>query len=364
MASVNGSGLVTGIGLGTATVSATSEGKSGTATVSVSEASGCSNSLSNVSLPLCDGTYSQSITASTFPAGSVIQAQHPGKVRFTGSFTTGSNLTFRGIVVVNADQKILGSGSVFEDMSFVGGPSCGNNVNTATGSNVTIRRSAFYGKGGRYQVLVYQQSGVTLEDVIIRSDGGWGQASGCSGNEPNAALNFYNSSNVTCSGCILFDGITEATSSELLGGLGVNCHNTSSGMLFENNVTVNSVGAYWAGGNGACNNVVIRNSVARGNHSAYGLWAYVHNVVGTAQLVNFTSDGGCANYKGSTTLTDSKVGSEDGCTGSMNGVGASVTLNTTFLDDPRWRQEMCTDAGVTRGWCSTTKTLSEYLKSF
>ncbi|MCP4449584.1 MAG: hypothetical protein GY811_30265 [Myxococcales bacterium] len=39
---------------------------------------------------------------------------------------------------------------VFERMSFVGGPACGNAVNTSASSNTVIRDSAFYGAGGRY----------------------------------------------------------------------------------------------------------------------------------------------------------------------------------------------------------------------
>jgi uncharacterized protein YjdB len=363
IATVSGTGLVTAKAAGGATITATSEGKSGTATVTVTEPSGCSPVLSDVSLPLCDGTYTQSISSSTFASGSVIQALNPGKVRFTGSFRPGSNLTFRGIVVINSDEKGLGAGNLYEEMSFVGGPACGNTVNVTVGSNTTIRRSAVYGRGGRYQVLVYQKSAVTLQDVIIRSDGGWGQGgSGCTEFEPNAALNSYDSSGFTCLGCILFDGITEADgSSEVLGGLGVNCHESNSNMVFENSLTVNSRGAYWAEGNGSCDGVVVRNSAAFGNVSSGG---WTRNVAGRTDLINFSSDRDCRSWEGTTELTNSNVRASDGCNGSTSGAGASITLNTAFLDNPRWRQEMCTDAGVTRGWCGTTMTLSEYLASF
>jgi uncharacterized protein YjdB len=363
IATVSGTGLVTATGAGTATITATSEGKSGAATMTVTVPSGCSAQLSDVSLPLCDGTYTQSISSSTFSSGSVIQAVNPGKVRFTGSFRPGNNLTFRGIVVINSDEKGLGSGNLYEEMSFVGGPACGNTVNVTVGSNTTIRRSAVYGRGGRYQVLVYQKTGVRLEDVMIRSDGGWGVgSSGCTEFEPNAALNSYDSSNFTCLGCILFDAITEAhSSSEVLGGLGVNCHDSNSNMVFENSLTVNSRGAYWAEGNGSCDGVIVRNTAALGNVSSGG---WTRNVSGRTDLINFTSDRDCRSWEGTTELTNSSVRSSDGCNGSTSGAGASITLNTAFLDNPRWRQEMCTDAGVTRGWCATTKTLSEYLASF
>jgi hypothetical protein len=307
--------------------------------------------------------YSQSISSGTFPSGATIQAQNPGGVRFTGSFSPGSNLTFRGIVVINSDQKELGSSNVFEDMSFVGGPSCGNTVNVLIGSNTTIRRSAIYGRGGRYQVLAYQVSNVTMEDVIIRSDGGWGQGgSGCTEFEPNAAMNFYNSNGLTCRGCILFDGITQADgSSELIGGLGVNCHITSGNSTFENSLIVNSQRGFWADGLGTCNSQNIINSASYASDP----WGFTRNVQGTTTLTNFSTDGNCGGFKGNTTLVNSKVtGSNSGCSGGTNGAGATLALNTTFLNNPRWRQEMCTDAGVTRGWCGTALTLSEYLLSF
>jgi hypothetical protein len=251
-------------------------------------------------------------------------------------------------------------------MSFVGGGACGNVANTAILANTTVRRSAFYGRGARYQLLIYQQSGVRLEDVIFRSDGGWGQGSStCTEFEPNAVLNNYNSSNFTCIGCILFDNITQAhNSSEVLGGLGVNCHNTSSTMLFENSMIVNSNAGFYTEGMGTCNQVTIRNSVANDNDSPFGLWGYNRNVNGSTALINFTTDGFCNTFNGSSTLTDSQVAVLNGCTGSTNGAGATMTLNTAFLNNPRWRKEMCTDAGVTRGWCATTVSLSEYLSSF
>jgi hypothetical protein len=363
VAAVSVSGLVTAVGAGTATITATSEGQSGTATVTVTAATGCSTSLSNVSLPLCDGTYSQAITASTFPSNAVIQAQNPGKVRFTGSFSAGSNQTFRGIVVSNSGEKQLGSGNVYEDMSFVGGPSCGNTVNSLAGSNTTIRRSAFYGRGGRYLLLPWHVSGVVLEDVIFRTDGGWGDGgAGCTGYEPNAALNNYDSPDFTCIGCILFDGIvTAGSTSETLGGLGGGGHLTTSGALFENSLIVNSAGGFWQDGMGAWNNVTIRNSAAL-NATTWGL---KRNLIGTTTVVNFTTNTNCGVWTGSIQLSNSRIGgTNDGCSGGATGAGASLQLNTTFLDSPRWRQEMCTDAGVTRGWCGTTKTLSEYLKSF
>lgn len=316
----------------------------------------CSSSLLDVSLPLCDGTYSQSITSSTFVSGQIIEAQHPGKVRFTGAFNSGSNLTFRGVVIDNGNNKTLGANSTYEDMSFIGGPACGNTVNTQVGSNVTIRRSAFYGPGGRYLLLSWQQQGLTVEDAIFRQDGGWGQGASCNGWEPTATLANYDSPDFECVGCIAFDGIITVTSeSEPLGGLGVNGHNSTSNSLFENSLIVNNqAGGFWYDGNGTVGNARVVNS------AAYGVvWGINRNVNGTTIATNFTTDAQCGNWKGSTQLVNSKIAGQSWCSGSTSGAGANIQLNTAFLNNPRWRTELC--AGVSRGWCGTSQTLSQYL---
>lgn len=319
----------------------------------------CSSSLADVSLPLCDGTYEDPVDADTFEAGSTIRAQHAGKVVFTGSFAPGEGLVFRGIVVTGSSQKDLGANNEYEDMSFVGGPPCGNVVNSAVGAGTTVRRSAFYGPGGRYQLLAYQVSDIILEDILIRSDGGWGLSSAdCTEFEPNAALNFYDSSDVSCTRCVLFDGINEADgSSETLGGLGANCHESADNQLFEDNLIVDSQGGFFAEGNGSCGMTAISNSAAYGP-----LWGVKRNVGGSITATNFSTDGNCGAFEGEITLVDSSIAGEiDGCTGATAGAGGTPSLDAAFLDSPRWRQEMCTDAGVSRGWCAAEVSLSEYL---
>jgi hypothetical protein len=325
----------------------------------------CSSSFADVSLPLCDGTYTEPVQAGTFPVGATVRAQHAGSVVFTGPFSPDAGLTFRGIVVKSSSQKALGDDNLYEDISFVGGPECGNTVNAAIGAGTTIRRSAFYGRGGRYQVLAYQVSGVTLEDVIIRSDGGWGMpqpdnATGCSEYEPNAALNFYDSSNVSCTRCVLFDGISEADeSSETLGGLGVNCHESADDQVFESCLIVASQGGFYADGNGSCGATSVTNSASYGTE-----WGIRRNVGGTTTATSFTTDGSCGAFDGEVTLVDSNIqGQNSGCSGSTSGAGGMPALDVAFLDAPRWRKELCTDAGETRGWCSTPLSLSQYLAS-
>jgi hypothetical protein len=324
----------------------------------------CSSSLGDVSQPLCDGAYAQSVGSSTFPSGSVIRAANFGKVRFTGPFDLGSatSLTFRGIVFASATEKNLGMSNVFEDASFVGGPSCGNTVNTLAGSSTTIRRAAFYGPGGRYQLLIYQQTGVVLEDVIFRRDGGWGAgSSACTEFEPTAAVNIYDSSNSGGTGVVVFDSVSDADSSaEDLGELTVNCHAACTGDWWRSSLVKNPIsGAFKYEGMGTVANAEITNSVAKGG--PYGL---TRNVAGTTTATAVTLQGSaaaCAAWKGAVNLTNSSLQGTNDCTGSGSGTGATLQLNTAFLDDPRWRDELCTGQSVTRGWCGTALPLSQYL---
>jgi hypothetical protein len=171
-----------------------------------------------------DGTYSGSVSGAK--ANTVIQAEHDGQVTFTGSFTPGNaGFTMQGIIVKSGSQKELGSNNTYRRMSFVGGPSCGNSVNSLMGSNTRIYESAFYGRGGRYLLLAYKQNGgIVVQDAIFRPDGGWGQSSGCSEGEPHAAYNMYDTEGFTISRAIVVDAIAEATNSENFGGQVVNTH--------------------------------------------------------------------------------------------------------------------------------------------
>ena len=122
-----------------------------------------SSMASGDTLSIADGVYSGSVSG--IKGGTIIQAENDGKVQFTGSFNPGSaGFEMRGIVVKSSDQKELGSGNTYRRMSFVGGPSCGNTVNSLMGSNTKIYDSAFYGRGGRYLLLAYEQKG----GIVVR----------------------------------------------------------------------------------------------------------------------------------------------------------------------------------------------------
>ncbi len=313
-----------------------------------SNLSACISAMSSGdTLRIADGSYSNNVSG--LKANTVIEAQNDGMVKFTGSFNPGnSGFTMRGIVVESNQTKSLGKGNRYERMSFVGGPSCGNTVNSDVNANTTIVQSAFYGLGGRYLVLAYETNNVTMEDVILRPDGGWGATSGCAEYEPHAAYNMYDTDNFDITGAIVVDAISTAhNNSEGIGGQCVNTHNSHGGVgTIRQSAIVTSesgYGSFSSEGNGS-HNVNVVDSVARGNADGWGLY---RNVNGTTTATRFDSDKKVEAFKGSVNRTS----------------GANLTLNMAFLNDPRWKREMCTDAGVSRGFCGSGLGLGDYVSN-
>lgn len=296
-------------------------------------------------LTIYDGTYGD--TVSGVKANTTIQAANDGKVKFTGTFNPGSNgFTMRGIIVSSSTQKELGSGNTYQRMSFVGGPNCGNSVNSLMGANTKIYDSAFYGRGGRYLLLAYKQKGgMVLSNVLFRPDGGWGQSASCNGYEPHAAYNMYDTEGFSISGAIVFDAISEASGeSENIGGQVVNTHEShgSVGTISQSVITASgNYGRFSSDGMGS-HSVTISDSVAKGNSFEWGL---SRNCSGTTTATRFDTDKKAEAWKGTLTRT----------------TGANLVLNGSFLNDSRWKMEMCTDAGVTRGVCATTLSIGNYV---
>ncbi|MBL8744469.1 MAG: hypothetical protein JNK04_25350, partial [Myxococcales bacterium] len=166
---------------------------------------------------------------------------------------------------------------------------------------------------------------------------------------------------VSCTRCVLFDGVFDgdASTSETLGGLGVNCHGSATNESFADSLIVASQGGFYAEGNGSCGDTQITNSASFGPE-----WGVKQNVGGVTTATSFTTDGNCGAFDGEIDLVNSEImGQNNGCTGPTNGAGGMPALDTAFLDAARWRKELCDDAGVTRGWCATDMSLSAYLAS-
>lgn len=306
----------------------------------------CVSSMSSGdTLLIADGTYSDSISG--IKANTTIQATNDGKVKFTGSFNPGSaGFTMQGIIVKSSDQKDLGSNNTYRRMSFVGGPSCGNTVNSLMGSNTKIYDSAFYGLGGRYLLLAYQQNGgIVVQNAIFRPDGGWGNGSSCNGWEPHAAYNMYDTEGFAITGAILVDAISSASGeSENIGGQVINTHQSHAnvGTISQSAITTSGGYGRFASDGAGSHNVTISDSITKGNSLDWGM---TRNVNGTTTATRFDTDKQVSSWKGSINRT----------------TGANFTLNSAFLNDSRWRQEMCVDAGVTRGFCAGSSLLGDYV---
>ena len=298
-------------------------------------------------LVIRDGTYSNSISG--IKSNTTIQAEHDGKVTFTGSFSPGNaGFTMRGIVVKSSNEKNLGSGNTYRRMSFVGGPSCGNTVNSLMGSNTKIFESAFYGAGGRYLLLAYQQiGGIVIEDVIFRPDGGWGKGASCNGYEPQAAYNMYDSEGFTITRAILLDAISTASEeSEILGGQIVGTHETHGnvGTIVQSVITTSGTYGRFASDGWGSHSLTMLDNVAKSNNYEWGL---SRNCIGTTTATRFDTDASIGPWKGTINRTS----------------GANFKLNGAFLNDSRWKTEMCTQAGVTRGFCGTSMNVGAYVSN-
>jgi hypothetical protein len=76
----------------------------------------------------------------------------------------------------------------------------------------------------------------------------------------------------------------------------------------------------------------------------YGL---TRNCGGTTTATRFDTDASVDHWDGNIVRT----------------AGAQLSLNKQFLNDARWRKEMCTEAGVTRGFCATSMGIGDYVAS-
>lgn len=302
----------------------------------------CTHTVSN-------GTYSSAIDSNSFPRGSRVCAETDGQVIYTGAFNP-NGYDMRGFVIFSSETKSVGDG-IFDRMSFVGGPACGNTVNVAVTNNTTIRNSVFFGEGGRYLFLAYQVSGVDIQNAIFRVDGGWGETNECNEYEPNAALNFYDTNTAICDGCVNIDQkVTAASNSETLGGLGVNAHSSNQcfDVQIKNSLAYNA-GHFWAEGNGQCDP---KYTNVKGNFN--------FNLRGTVTVDS--ADGEvCNTWNGSVVTSNSNLVSGN-CASNGKKSGEYLKLDKNFLDDPRWRAEMCGKFSSRRdGWCASQLRLNEYI---
>lgn len=177
---------------------------------------------------LMPGTYAEAINNP--PAGApgawndvrkandnwnVIKAAVDGTVIVTGGLGLNSSahyLQIEGIKFQSQDQKqITGSFVKVLRSTFKGGPGSGNNVKLCIGTNdqtpgahdILLEDVPIYGRGGRYDLLVYNSDRIVLRRVVGRHGAGWSDTAG----DPQASVSIYNSSNVETQNMLLPDTV-------------------------------------------------------------------------------------------------------------------------------------------------------------
>jgi hypothetical protein len=403
-------------------------------------------------LHLLDGVYAGASNALTqLPSGSqgkyvTVSAENPGAVIVQAGLTmahTNAWIQVRGLRFHDtAGRTILGNHAKFCGNEFKGGCASGNCVNTVVGTNdfadtadILLEDDWWHGPGGRYDLLVYNANRVVVRRGVIRHDAGWTDAK----DDPEAGMNFYNTSNSSAQNVIILDN---DLSYHTWQGAFYSVYNSASpnattGNSFLGDIALKSPvgGAFrldgngpisatvedmvlWdaqyaaAMGSGSCKVTVTMNRITAGRSksgSGSGFVQYGASYTGTitntilanvaqptdgTSLTTFDSFGNGGTPAGTGGVTYSPftsgllylprieagsklatAGQNGGQLGAriVNRIGAPGSLygeagwNTDtgtplwpFPNEARIKKEMCTDAGVTRGFCADTS-LTHYV---
>ncbi len=204
----------------------------------------------------------------------IIKAEKDGTVILTGAFYLPFSTEYIQLEGLKWDSRhtkaITGHHIKFLRCAFKGGPLKDNTVNVGIGSNdqtpgahhILIEDSWAYGKGGRYNFLIYNSDSVVFRRVIARHDGGWKG----SGYDPEAGITIYNSSNIEIQNSIVLDSDLKYQYWE---SAFYNVKNESSQLAYKNTRIVGSIALNTPVGNafsydagGIMKNTIIENSVA------------------------------------------------------------------------------------------------------
>lgn len=229
-----------------------------------------------------DGTYNYSgseiasgIKNGTSVAYTVIKAEHDGAAVITinGGLNlphSAQYLQIEGFKFNWGNEKfVLGNHIKFFRCAFQGGGSSGNVANTTIGSDaypntddtsyILFEECWWFGLGGRYNVQVFNVDHLIMRRCVIRHDGGWTDSKG----DPEAGINFYNSSNCIAQNVIIID--SNLSYHSWMGSF-VSGYNSSSGPhRADNNSWIGCIALVgqnvgWSFGDGS--NYLIQDSVA------------------------------------------------------------------------------------------------------
>jgi chitodextrinase len=377
------------------------------------------------SLVIRDGTYSGSANAiSGVPNGSpgnyiTIKAENEGNVIIIAGLNldhTNSYLIFQGLRFQNAgDKTIVGNHLKFFRNEFKGGCPSGNCANTTVGTNdfndtgdILFEDNWWHGLGGRYNLLIYNANRVVVRRAVIRHDGGWTDTKG----DPEAGLNFYNSTNCSAQNVTILDSNlaydtwqSAFYSVHNSASPNANTNNSWLGIIALNNLSGSDGAGLRFDGDASQSSHVVQDAVLWDANWGMNV-AFTSSVGVTASRLTIGKssgsgtgiDGGSGGTKtisnvrffgmgagSGVTVTNTVTGKPTFLTQQLAGVGADIVnrIGTaeTFQGDTGWnvdtglllwpfpneariKKEMCTDAGVTRGFCSDPVSLTNYIMNY
>ncbi len=408
-------------------------------------------------LVIRDGTYSGAANALiNLPNGTAsnvitVRAENEGGVVLTGGLElahSNSYLNFQGLRFQDTvGRTILGNHLKFFRNEFKGGCSSGNCAATTVGSNdvndtsdILFEDNWFHGRGGRYNLLIYNANRVVVRRAVIRHDAGWSDTKG----DPEAGLNFYNSSNCSAQNVLILDNDLSYASWQ---GAFYAVYNSDSPGATANNSWLGNIalrspagGAIRFDGNGAISGAIVEDMVlwdaefasamgssasnigvtmnritagtSRMNVQGAGFVQFARSYSGTVTnaivantstesigvpltFFNSFNNGGTSSGadrvtyspfgNGLTYLVRIEAGSPLKSAGSSGGqIGAQIVnrigRSGTFQGEAGWNvdtgvalwpfpnearimKEMCTDAGISRGFCADTS-LTRYIMNY
>lgn len=384
-------------------------------------ASGAACLSAGDTLTIGSGTYAEALpqpTNGSSGAYTTVQAEVDGGVIITGSCCTAITkqyIDYVGLRLHSSNPKTVeGNHLKFRRTEFKGGPSTGNNSTLTIGTNNfdTTSDNLFediwvHGSGGRYNILVYNQVRMVIRRAVVRHDGGWSDGGSA---DPEAGINLYNTGSSAVINCIVLDSnLTYSTwqsafySVQNTASTGTNQNNQWIGNIALNNTSGADGASMRFDGNGAQSGHTLTDFVLW--HANWGLnMSYAANVGFTAtrltigrSTAGMTATGGTSGGTKSInnirlfnatvsniTPTNSATGTPTYLTQPVSSIGANIvnkigtdgTLqgetgwNTDtgnvlwpYPNEARIKQEMCTDVGITRGFCSDTS-LTNYIMNY
>ena len=284
-----------------------------------------------------DGIYSGEVNAlHNLPSGTAgraitIKAENDGGVIITTGLNTGptsAHLIFQGLRFHDTfGRSILGNHLKFFRNEFKGGCPSGNCANTTVGSNdvndtadILFEENWWHGAGGRYNLLVYNANRVVVRRAVIRHDGGWSDSKG----DPEAGINFYNSSNCSAQNVLVID--SDLAYSAWQGAFyavynsaspGANANNSWLGNIALNNP---AGGAFRLDGNGPITGTLVQDMVLWDSEYAAALGS------GSSQI-NITMNRITAGTSRRASPGDGFVQFASAFTGTVSNVIVTRTLN-------------------------------------